>query len=91
MKHNFHLIKGSTNIPVSMATSTLVHKTGQGPFFALMASGKAWLVTLQLHPPSSILATGNGPWLVLLLALCLVIMWKCDDVGQKCAREVANN
>lgn len=91
MKHNFHLIKGSTNIPVSMATSILVHKTGQGPFFALMASGKAWLVTLWLHPPFSILPTGDGPWLVLLPALCLGIAWKRDGMGQKCAREVVNN
>lgn len=46
MKQSFHLIKGSTNIPVSMTTSILVHKMGQGPFFALVASGKA-----LLHPP----------------------------------------
>lgn len=74
-----------------MATSILVHKTGQGPFFALMASSKAWLVTIRLRPPFSILPSGNGPWLMLLPVLCLGIMWKGDGIGQKCAREVANN
>jgi len=61
MKHNFHLIKGSANIPVSMATSILGHKMGKGPFFDLMACGKAWLVTIWLNSPYSILPPGNSP------------------------------
>lgn len=86
MKHNYHLIKGSTNIPVSMATSILVHRTGQGLFFALMAGGKAWP-----PPPFFTLPTENSPYLVLLSALCLGIMWQREGMGQKCAKEVAIN
>lgn len=61
-----------------MATSILIHKTGQSPFFAQMASGKARLVTVWLNPPFSILPLGNGPYLVLLPGLCLGTLWNLE-------------
>lgn len=91
MKFNFHLNKASATISASMTTSVLIQKMDQGLFFGMVGSGKAWPVTIWIHPSFSILPAGNGSWPVLLPALCLGFMFKYDGMGQKCARVVASN